>query len=261
MATRYGKGWQSVQIIGMVLMAFGLQPAYSLEPAAPTGPRATGTEPTADFLAALEPSARDSVAAVMRAPTLTTRATDAPFFAQADLYDWLLDHPDRASLAWRRMGVPCVEIVPLERGRFLWKDEQGSELVWWPVGRFRDGIVWYATGQVKAAALVPTASVRAVAILQCPRQIILPPSPTATFTPKVLLYLQTDSPAATAALRILGPAVPRMAEQGAEQLLLFFAGPARRIFAYPEEGEKLLAPKLTKNGPTVDSQPPPRLLK
>ena len=42
---------------------------------------------------------------------------------------------------------------------------------------------------------------------------------------------------------MVGPAAPRMAEQGAEQLLLFFSGPARHLYKHPDEVPTLLAPK------------------
>ncbi len=57
------------------------------------------------------------------------------------------------------------------------------------------------------------------------------------------MYLQTDSRAASAVLRMIGPAAPRMAEQGAEQLLLFFSGPARYVYRHPDQLESLLAPR------------------
>ena len=40
----------------------------------------------------------------------------------------------------------------------------------------------------------------------------------------------------------MGPSAPRVAEQGAEQLLYFFNGIARYAQTHPEKAENLLAP-------------------
>lgn len=210
-------------------------------------PRRAPTSPTApsvlDFVA---PNYRDTVAQVMKNATLSAKAADDEFTAHAKIYDWLLEHPDRASLAWRRMKIPCVEIKDLGKGQFHWADPNGSELTWQTVGRFPDGIVWYATGKVNPGTLLPTTPVKAVAILRIPRQALDEKAGTAKFQPLVNVYLQTDSRAASALVRMIGPAAPRMAEDGAEQLLLFFSGPARYIYKHPDEAQSLLAPAAKK---------------
>lgn len=198
--------------------------------------------------AATKPSILDHVAAshrqvvgdVLRNATLSTQAQEDPFAAHPNVFDWLTEHPDRASLAWRRMGVPCVAISQLPDGRFHWA-EDGSELTWRLVGRFEHGMIWYATGRVKPGQLLPTIPVKSVAVLTSPRTVNDAEGHT-ELRPAVHVYLQTDSRAANAALRVLGPAAPRMAEQGAEQLLLFFTGPARHIYQRPEQSKTLLAP-------------------
>ena len=43
------------------------------------------------------------------------------------------------------------------------------------------------------------------------------------------VYVQTDSKAAALVTRLLGPAAPRMAEQGATQLLMFFSSMAKYL--------------------------------
>lgn len=211
-------------------------PAADLPRRAPTSPAA---QSVLDYVA---PNYRDAVSHVIRNASLSAKAADEEFTAHANVYDWLLEHPDRASLAWRRMMIPCVEITDLGRGQFHWADPNGSELTWQTVGRFPDGLVWYATGKVKPGALLPTAPVKAVAVLRMPRQTVDEKAGTARFQPLVNVYLHTDSRAATALLRIVGPAAPRMAEDGAEQLMLFFSGPARYIYKHPDESQSLLAP-------------------
>lgn len=198
---------------------------------------ALGKEPAIlDYVA---PEAKSAVKTILDDPTLTTTATEPTLPVSVGLYDWLLDHPERASAAWQQMGYPCV---PIERGRdgkFLWKDDSGSNLHWRTVARFRDGIVWHAEGEMKRGALMPVVPVSAVVVLHAPRTA----EPTETITPTIRVFLRTESRTAIAILKLLGPAVPRLAEQGAEQMLLFFSGPARYVQKYPERTAELLAGK------------------
>jgi hypothetical protein len=183
---------------------------------------------------------RDAVAAVVKQPTLSAKFAEDEFTAHPKVYTWLLDHPDRAAAGWQRVGVPSVEIDDLKDGRFRWKDENGSDLTWRTVATYADGRVWYAAGQVKASPLFPMVSVKAVAVLRHPSK------PAANgnemYTPSIEVYFQTDSKAAQAVLRLFGPAAPRMAEDGAEQLLFFFSGLARHLYKHPEKVQSVLAP-------------------
>lgn len=188
----------------------------------------------------VQPAFREAVASVVRQPTLSVKASEDEFPAHTKVYDWLLEHPDRCSLAWRRLQVPCVEITDTGKGKFAWADGSGSELNWQAVGRFPDGLVWYATGKVKPGPLMPTVPVKAVAVLHAVRKAVDDDS--AMMKPTISVYLLTDSRAANAVLRIVGPAAPRMAEQGAEQLLLFFSGVAEHLHRHPEKVETVLAP-------------------
>lgn len=233
--------------LAFALLSSSAGVAVAQEPQPPAR-RAPASQPSPAFLETIAAPYRDAVATVLKSPTLTAKAKEDAFFGHPAVYDWLIDHPDRGSLAWRRLGVPCVEIRKTDAGKFVWKDETGSELTWLPVGRYGDGVVWYATGKVKPAALVPATAVQAVAILKCTRTKIDEKGESAMLETSATVYLLTDGAAASAALRLLGPAVPRMAEQGAEQILLFFSGPTRHIFAFPEEAPTLLAPGTTTTG-------------
>jgi hypothetical protein len=222
---------------GALALCLFLTAAPAAEPIG-AAPRPAASVGLLDVVA---PNYRDAVATVVRQPTLAAKAADDEFTAHPKIYDWLLEHPDRASLAWRRMQVPCVEITDLGNGRFHWSDSNGSELTWQTVGKFTDGLIWYATGKVKPGTLLPMVPVKAVAVLRVPREKV--GEQAATFQPVLQVYLQTDSRAANAVLRMIGPAAPRMAEQGAEQLLLFFSGPARYLYRHPDEAPAILAPK------------------
>jgi hypothetical protein len=188
----------------------------------------------------VEPGYRDAVMAVARKPTLTTRGASADVVCAPAVYEWLLDHPDRVALAWRRLKVPCVEIGDAGNGRFTWADGEGSDLAWRTVGRFPGGLVLYATGRVKPSVVAPTVPVKAVVVMTHPAK---PAKDGATaLSPGVQVYLQTDSRAAAVVMRLLGPTAPKLAEQGAEQLLFFFGGIARYVKAHPEQAEELLGP-------------------
>ena len=53
------------------------------------------------------------------------------------------------------------------------------------------------------------------------------------------LFLQTDSKAAALALKVIGPAAPRMAEQYAAQIEMFYSGLAWYLDAHPEKLAKI----------------------
>ena len=243
--------------VAAVALGAALTPTLAADPKPIFGPRKT-TVPSAPTVLASAPTQtpttqpklldfvaenyRDVVGGILKAPTLAAKATDDEFRAHPHVYDWLLDHPDRTSLAWQRLKVPCVEITDLGKGQFFWGDGS-SELTWQSVGTFENGVIWHATGKVKAGSLLPTVAVKAVAVLQSPRTAPDEKGGACAFKPVVNVYLQCDSKLAAAALRIAGPSAPRLAEEGAEQLLFFFSGIARYLERKPDLTETLLAPK------------------
>src|ERR1700752_1005800 len=56
----------------------------------------------------LPPGVRENVTKVVAQPTLTAHGPAEEF--RAGIYEWLVDHPDKTAVAWRRLGVPCVGI-------------------------------------------------------------------------------------------------------------------------------------------------------
>lgn len=192
-------------------------------------------------LESLPPVTRDQIGKVMHAPTLTATATADEFTSPCETYLWLLDHPDRVSLAWQRINVAAIDIVAHADGRFTWKDEQGSELCWKTVCQNGDGRIWYAEGKVRPGTLCPTVPVKAVAVLRHgTKKNALGEM---AICHQVEVFLQTDSRAAAAVMKLIGPAAPRMAQDGAEQLLLFFSGIARYVERHPTKAGALLAEK------------------
>jgi hypothetical protein len=184
---------------------------------------------------------RDALTKVMKDPTVTAVCQVEEFIAHPDTYHWLLDHPDRTAAAWRKLGVGAVEIKTLKDGRFFWKDETGSELVWQTVAKGPNGRVWYAEGQVKPGPLLPTFPVTAVAILALSEQART--TGDSVIKHQLEVYLHTDSKAAALVTRVLGDSAPKMAQQGSEQLLMFFSGIAKYAHDKPEKAQGLLSDK------------------
>src|ERR1700682_4828677 len=73
---------------------------------------------------------RDMVRQVLEKAMLAGRGPAETFNCRPEQYAWFLDHPDRAVVAWRRLGAKCVSINPRGDGKFSWADESGSEVVW-----------------------------------------------------------------------------------------------------------------------------------
>ncbi|HEY1380149.1 MAG TPA: hypothetical protein VGF55_25325 [Gemmataceae bacterium] len=198
---------------------------------APTRPRLAPVP-----LDVLPANLRDPIARVVRDPTLSAHGPAEEFVAGP--YDWLLDHPDRVATAWRRLGVPCVGITNKGDGRFLWSDGEGSDIAWVTAYSGPSMRIWYAEGQAKASTSLPVVPVRAVAVLRHTRRSDA--SGQVLVTHEVDVYLQTDSRAAALVTRLLGPAAPRMAEQGASQLLMFFSAMAKYLDEHPDQVPTLL---------------------
>jgi hypothetical protein len=179
---------------------------------------------------------REPVAKVVRDPTVSAHGPAEEFPGWA--YDWLLDHPDRVATAWRRVGVPCVAITPRGDGKFAWVDQDGSNVAWVTAYSGPSMRIWYAEGQAKAAPSLPIIPVHAVAVLRQARRT--DEAGQLLVSHEVDIYLQTDSKAAALVARLLGPAAPRLAEQGATQLLMFFSAMAKHLDDHPDQVPRLL---------------------
>lgn len=231
-----------IGVLGAVCLAFAACPVIAAEPKAKTG-SVYGSRPASLQLpVALEEMpvvTRDALSKVMKSPTITAVSEPAEFVGHTDTYQWLLDNPDRTALAWRKLGVGAVEINRLKDGRFVWKDEQGSELVWQSVARGPVGRVWYAEGRVKPGSLLPTVPVTAVAVLN--HSSTARATGDAVIKHQVEVFLHTDSKAAALVTRMLGDSAPKMAADGSEQLLAFFAGIAKYAHNKPDKVASLLS--------------------
>src|SRR5262245_24345081 len=67
---------------------------------------------------------------MLEKPTLVARGPAETFACMPEQYFWLLDHPDRAVTAWRRLGAKCVSIERRPGNKFAYVDDAGSDVVW-----------------------------------------------------------------------------------------------------------------------------------
>ena len=207
----------------------------------------------------LPPPLREDVRLTVERPTLFTSGPQESFLCRPELYFWLLDHPDKAVGAWRRLGAACLDITDRGGGRFGWADDQGNDLYWDTIYR-TDGLrIWYAQGKVRPGPLLPLVPVRAVVILRHGKTRA--DGDAALMYQQADVFVHTDSKTAALAMRLMGPSAPRMAEQGVAQLEMFFSALAWYCQRYPERTEALLAgsawPRPAVTAPPAGNIVPP----
>ena len=196
--------------------------------------QAAARVPWAEVPEALRPRVRQ----VIERPTLFSHGPAEAFTGRPALYHWLLDHPDRAVVAWRKLGATCTEITDRGSGRFLWKDGQGSEISWQTIHDASSLRIWYAEGQMRPGLLLPCVRVRAVLLL---RHGDRPEGPDRMLIfHQADVFLQTDSKAATLLTQLLGSSAPCLAEQGLSQVEMFFSALVWYLGQHPERTERLL---------------------
>jgi hypothetical protein len=192
-------------------------------------------------LHALPDQLRERVRQVLDEPTLFAHGPAEAFSGKPDFYTWLLDHPDRGVVAWRRLGARCQPVTPRGDGTFAWSDSHGSEIRWQTAYSNETLRVWYAHGKVRPGLLLPPVPVQIVVVLRHGKR--------ADGAEQFLLFhqadvfLQTDSKTAAVTTKMLGGSGPRIAEQCLAQLETFFSGLVWYIDHHPERAELLLAEK------------------
>lgn len=186
----------------------------------------------------MEPRSRELVRQVLDKPILSGRGPAESFACHPEQYSWFLDHPDRAVVAWRRLGAKCVSINPRPDGKFSWADEYGSEVVWETAYQGPGVRVWYATGKVCPGPRLPLVPMKAVVVMR--HYDSRDPDGSAVMHHQCDLFVQTDSKTAAVMARMLGPSATRALEQGLSQLQLFFSGLSWYLDRHPEQTERLL---------------------
>jgi hypothetical protein len=198
---------------------------------------ARGAGDSAMFMESLPSAARR----IIEQPTLAVAGPVEAFRGSPALYLWLLEHPDQAMKAWRRLGAKGRDICDLGSGRFTWNDGLGTVVRWETVYRDTKKRVWYAEGTSQPTRLLPSVPVRAVVVMHY--------GITRDGEPPLLqhqaeLFVQTDSRTAQLVTRMLGASAPRMAQQGLGQIELFFSALVGYLARYPEHAAALRHPDL-----------------
>ena len=186
----------------------------------------------------MEAPERELVQGIMDRPTLQARGPQEPFHCRSEHFHWFLDHPDRAVVAWRRLGARCVSIVPRGTSTFAWSDSIGSEVVWVTVQASPGQRIWFAQGKVKPGPLLPAIPVKAVVVLRYTESKVA--NGVSMINQQSFIYVHTDSKSAALVTKMLGSSSQRIAEQGLEQLQLFFSGLSWYMHRHPEQSEALL---------------------
>jgi hypothetical protein len=186
----------------------------------------------------LPPNVREDVRHALEKPTLFAGGPSESFLCKPELYYWFLDHPDRAVLAWRRLGAACLNITDRGNGRFGWADDQGSDISWETVYNGPNMRIWYAQGQVKPGPMLPLVPARAVVILHHDKT--QERADGTVMNHQTDVFVQTDSRTASLVTRLMGPSAPHMAEQSIGQMQMFFSALAWYCQRYPERADELL---------------------
>jgi hypothetical protein len=181
---------------------------------------------------------RQQVRAVITQPTVSGTGPTEQFGGKLGLYLWLMDHPDRASRAWKQMGAICLDIVNRGDGRFGWSEPHGSDLSWQTIYAGPGKHIWYAEGTVNPGPVFPTVPVRAVVVMHFADEV--DSQGQSHIQHHAELFVQTDSKAAAMIVRLFGPSVPRLTEQSLGQLELFFSALTSYLQRHPERAEALL---------------------
>jgi hypothetical protein len=215
-----------------------IAPAWSDPgPSAKTVEKVETPSPASVPLGAMDRAAQEQVRSVVEKASLAVRGPSETFAARADQYTWLLDHPHRAVVAWRRLGAKCVAIDSRPDGAFRWTDDQGSEVIWRTVLRGADVRVWLAEGKVRPAPLMPLVPVKAVVVLR--HGALRREDGACLVQHQADLFVQTDSKTAGLVAKMLGSSAQRVAEQGLGQLQIFFSGMAWHMERHPDQVEQL----------------------
>jgi hypothetical protein len=198
-------------------------------------------------LSELPPADRAKVKHVIERPTIFTLGPSESFTCCPAVYHWLLDHPDHAVAAWRRLGAKCTEIDDRGNGKFGWTDGEGSDVSWSTVYRCAQMRVWYAEGQVRIPGILPLIPVRAVVVLRHSEHTS--PAGRDLLQHQTELFLQTDSRAVALIAKLYVAAAPQEAEKYASQLEMFFSALSWYLDQHPERGVRILKGLIPSDTP------------
>lgn len=209
----------------------------------PTVP-AKGSEKPASAAEVLEdvPAAwRPHVQPILAKSTVAARGPLETFACQPEHYEFFLDHPDRAVLAWKRIGAKCVAIQSKGPGKYGWADENGSEMAWSLIARGPGLRIWYADGKVRPGQVLPSIPGKAVVVLRY--NTVRKDDGIVLVQHQTDLYVQTDNVTAAIASKLVGGSLTRFAEQGIGNMQTFFSALSWYLERHPERVDELLRPE------------------
>jgi hypothetical protein len=187
----------------------------------------------------LAPAQRNLVRRIVQQPTLSATGPVQGFAGQLRVYEWLLEHPDKAVRMWQELGAHCMLITDRGDGSFGWNDGEGSDIRWTVIFRQEGLRAWLAEGKARPFAWLPPFPVRAVVVLRY--KAVRDASGVVYIYHQAELYFQTDSKAAALVARLIGPSAPRLAEQCVGQLEVFFSGLTWYIAHRPDQAAILFS--------------------
>jgi hypothetical protein len=189
----------------------------------------------------LSPTTTATVKAILDRPTVFAKGPAETFPCAPEQYYWLLDNPDRAVTAWRRLGAKCVSIQRRGQGKFGYVDEQGTDISWEIIHQSANVRIWYAEGKVKPSPVMPLVPVKVMIILHCNEGKTQ--DGTVVMQHQAEVVVHTDSKAAAAVTKMMGQSAPKLAEQGLSQLGLFFSALSYYLDRHPDRVDMLFRPE------------------
>lgn len=178
---------------------------------------------------------------LMDRPTVVAHGSSETFSCVPEQYYWLLDNPDRAVTAWRRLGAKCVSINRRGPGKFGYMDDTGTDIGWEVIHQSGSIRIWFAEGKVKPSPVLPLVPVKALIVLHHADGKL--PDGTVVVKHHAEVVIHTDSKAASAVTKLMGQSAPKLAEQGLGQLNLFFSALSCYLERHPERLEMLFRPE------------------
>lgn len=185
---------------------------------------------------------------LLEKPALAARGPAETFSCTPEQYYWLLDNPDRAVTAWRRLGAKCVTIQRRGPSKFGYADDAGSDVTWETIHQTPGMRIWLAEGKVKPSALLPLVPVKALIILRHTEAKM--PNGGVVVQHQTEMVIHTDSKAAAAVTKLMGQSAPKLAEQGLGQLQLFYSALSCYLDRHPERVETLFRLEPASMPPT-----------
>lgn len=178
---------------------------------------------------------------LMDRPTVAARGDPEAFACVPAQYVWLVDNPEKAVIAWRRLGAKCVSIQRRGPTKFGYTDELGTDLSWEVIHQSASVRIWYAEGKVKPSAVLPLVPVKAMILLHYSDTKM--PDGRIIMQHHAEIVAHTDSKAATVVTKMMGQSASKLAEHGLGQLEMFFSALSFYMERHPERVEMLFRPE------------------